>query len=265
MANVMRNKAIHIAQEAVYELVAFSKLERILAAVCMSIPFLLILADSQSRIAVWSIVIGTVTIIVIPLAVAFAAYRINDTANRKNGILTFLITFVFTALLFFVWYLTLPNRFQIRESISSYVSMENAHLFGSLLTVASMLFIFNGAVYIHTVPQGARKAPGKWYNIILGICLLGVVLFPCTNPSLAVLHYGCAATFFVGSSIVIAFFNNTSHKSISLFIASVSILSFIVYFLGLPHLEWFTLFWSESIALWIIGIHYILESLGELI
>jgi hypothetical protein len=78
------------------------------------------------------------------------------------------------------------------------------------------------------------------------------------------LHYVCAGAFFGGSAVVIAFFNDTEHRKLSFFIAGISVTGFVLYALNLPALESFTLFWSESIALWAIGIHYILESLGKL-
>ena len=257
------DNVLKVVQEAATELVLFSKLERILAAVCMAIPFLLILADAQERIGFWPITVGMLTIMLIPLVVSFAAYKIYGMTMR-NGIWMFIVAFLLVALLFYGWYRTLPSHFVIRGSISSYVSMENAHLFGLLLTTASMLFIFNGAVYINKVTKGNRKKHGKWYNLVLGIFLLGVVLFPCTNPKLEALHYFCALVFFFGSALVIAIFNNAEHRKLSVFIAAISILGFVIQALNLPFLSSFTLFWSESIALWVIGIHYILESLGEL-
>jgi hypothetical protein len=235
----------------------------------MGIPFFLILSDSQDRIGFWSIVVGTLTIMAIPLLVSVAAYRINGMATVRNGILAFVVALLLVACLFYIWYLTLPTDFKIRDSISSYVAMENAQIFGLLLTTASMLFIFNGAVYINKVPEGSSKKHGRWYNLVLGISLLGVVLFPCTNPRLAVFHYSFAILFFAGGALVIAIFNDEAHRVISLIIAGVSLLSFAIYtvnsfLLDSTALSSFSLFWAETVALWVIGIHYILESLGEL-
>ena len=269
MLNATTQKAIGVARDAAQELIAFSKLERIVAAVSMGIPFLLILADAQDRIPFWSIVAGTLTIMVIPLIVSIAAYWINGMDKRRNGVLTFVVAFFLVALLFYVWYRTIPLHYIIRDSISSYVAMKNAQIFGLLLTTASMLFIFNGAIYINEVGENSSKWHGKWYNLVLGICLLGVVLFPCTNPHLKVFHYVFAILFFGGSAFVIAFFNDKEHRIISAMISAVSLASFALYImnttlLNSPLLSSFTLFWAETISLWVIGIHYILESLGEL-
>ena len=261
--------AFDTARHAVNELIFFSKLERIVAAVCMGTPFLLILADAQDRIAVWSIVIGILTIMAIPLVVAVAAFRIHALHNRTTGALAFFAALLAVLIMFYIWYLTLPSSYSIRDSISAYVAMDNAQIFGLLLTTASMLFLFNGAVYFNTLPKGSRKKHGKWYNMVLGLSLLGVVLFPCTNPALEIYHYISATIFFGGSSFVIAVFNDEAHMWLSRVIAGTSFLSFLVYFLNTCWLEfswlcWLTLFWAETIALWVIGVHYILESLGEL-
>lgn len=262
-------KVLNVAIDAAQELFVFSKLERIVAAVSMGIPFFLILADVEERIGFWSIFFGTLTISAIPLIVSLAAYWINDMNKRRNEVLTFFCAFFVVMLFFYFWYLTLRHHFTIRDSISSYVSMKNAQIFGLLLTTASMLFIFNGAIYINKVGENSSKWHGKWYNLVLGVCLLCVVLFPCTNPHLKYLHYGFAILFFGGSAFVIAFFNDRKHRTISAVIAGVCLLSFAVYLLNTLwlHSQMFTpltLFWAETVSLWVIGIHYILESLGEL-
>jgi hypothetical protein len=186
-----------------------------------------------------------------------------------TGALAFFAAFLAVLTMFYVWYLTLPKNYRIRGSISDYVSMENAQIFGLLLTSASMLFLFNGAVYFNTLSKRSRKKHGKWYNVVLGVSLLGVVLFPCTNASLVFYHYAFAIIFFGGSSFVIAFFNDEEHKWLSRVIAATSFFSFLLYFvntlwLDSPLLCRLTLFWAETIALWVIGVQYILESVGEL-
>jgi len=262
-------KALNVAIDAAHDLIVFSKLERIVAAVSMGIPFFLILADVQDRIGFWSIFFGTLTISAIPLIVSLAAYWINSMHKRRNGVLTFFCAFLVVIIFFYFWYRALPQQFVIRDSISSYVSMKNAQIFGLLLTVASMLFIFNGAIYINKVEESSSKWHGKWYNLVLGFCLLCVVLFPCTNPHLRYFHYGFAILFFGGSAVVIAFFNDRQHRIISAVIAGVCLLSFALYLLNAlwlhsPLFTSLTLFWAETVSLWVVGIHYILESLGEL-
>lgn len=122
------------------DLMAFAKLERIIAGICILIPLFLITAD--------------------------------------NGV--------------------------VRISISDYVYMLNSQVFGLLFGVAAMLFIVNGVIYIKTSGLRECKKQGKWYNIVLGVSLLGVVLFP--HLEFPLIHYFFAIIFFAGSAVVIALF-----------------------------------------------------------
>lgn len=164
---------------------------------------------------------------------------------------------------FLVW----ADNWQIRDSISDYVYMKNSHIFGLLLTMAAMMFIVNGAIYIKTGHLREYKKQGRWYNIILGVSLLGVILFP--YKEYGFLHFIFARIFFVGSAFVIALFNDREHRNISFVIAIISISGLVIYVVNknvfaIPWTDWLTLFWAEWISLFVIGIHYILESLGEL-
>lgn len=163
--------------------------------------------------------------------------------------------------------LIVDNQSGVRSSISDYVVMPNAHIFGSLLTIASLLFIVNGAVHIQTANIKKSKIHGRWYNIILGIFLLGVTFFDMHNfPGL---HYGCAVAFFSASALVIALFNDKEHRKTSILLAFGTLLGFIIYFYQLyfnkiPILDWYNLFYAEWTSLIVIGIHYILESLNKI-
>ena len=199
------NRIKQIAANAGNNLVAFAKLERIIAAICILIPAFLVWGDYG----------------------------------------------------------------RIRGSISDYINMDNRHIFGLLLAIAAMLFIVNGAVYINTVGIKHHKKPGRWYNIILGIALMGVPLFPYDNPTVTWLHYFCAIVFFAGSAVVIYAFHDPKNRRISRIIAVLTLISFVIYLINanifhVPLFGWMTLFWAECISLAVIGVHYILESLGEL-
>jgi hypothetical protein len=153
-----------------------------------------------------------------------------------------------------------------KDSISAYAYVpDNRHVFGLVFSITAMMFIFNGVIYIangnsphgQDYRKGGMKSHGRWYNIFLGLALFGVALFPCKDePNL---HYFFAVLFFVGSAIVIAFFNDRRHRAISIVIAIASLFSYTIYYLTDLGL---TLFWAEWISLIIIGIHYILESRG---
>lgn len=64
------------------------------------------------------------------------------------------------------------------------------------------------------------KKHGRWYNLVLGPALMGVILFPHLEYPLP--HYLSAGIFFGGSALVIAIFCNPEHRAISMAIAVAS-------------------------------------------
>jgi len=147
------------------------------------------------------------------------------------------------------------DRFGFRLSISDYVYSTNSYLFGMLLCIAAMLFIFNGAVYFKNQDRMQLHSMGKWYNTILGICLLGVV--SCPHRNWEILHYLFAGIFFLGNAFVIGIFHGQRDRIKRIIMAVLTVL-FIV--LGAVVKRDFTLFWGEWLSLTVIGIHLILES-----
>ncbi len=174
-----------------------------------------------------------------------------------------------------------------RDSISDYVYMPvNAHLFGMFLAAAACMFIYNGVLHYRKEKEitqlkemearGMNKAavavqchhieeqqpPGKNFNIIFGLSLLGVLLFP--HEEYAALHYVSAAIFFAGSIYVMAFVSNKKFRKTGIFLAVISALSLALYFAneieGVTIFKNLTLFWAEWIALTAIAIHYVLEA-----
>lgn len=164
-----------------------------------------------------------------------------------------------------------------RDSISNYVYMEDAHIFGMFLAAAAMMFIYNGVIYfkaeedikkmqkssirtaamVEAMQEKEKEKPhgGKFYNIIFGLSLLGVLLFPhCEYP---VIHYASAIIFFVGSIILMAFTGNKKFKKSGILLAVISAVSLGLTFLNI---KWFTLFFAEWIALIAIAMHYVLEA-----
>lgn len=155
----------------------------------------------------------------------------------------------------------------VRNSISAYVDMENSHVFGALITIAAMMFIFNGFLFIRNFKSSMdEKGHSRWYNIVLGMALLGVVFFH--FEEMPILHYFSAGVFFYGSAIVIAFFNCKKFHKISWFIALLSVSGLTICFINkfldidIPYTSWLSIFIAEWISLGVIAIHYILESLG---
>ena len=121
--------------------------------------------------------------------------------------------------------------------------MDDNQIYVFLLTLAAMLFIVNGTIYNR-----------KWYNIVLGISLTGVVLLP--HLDFSFFHYAFAVLFFLGSTIFILWFSKMMNRwiKISIGISIISALAahFIFGFISLLAAEW--------IAFAIIALHYILES-----
>lgn len=141
---------------------------------------------------------------------------------------------------------------KLRESISNYAYMEHSYWFGSLLALAGAMFIFNGTLHLQS---GTPKKVGKGYNIILGIALFGIIYF--RHLEYPIWHYSFAVIFFLGCAIITAFVSN-SEKHWSRYILALAVL--LPVFLALDFIGTFSLFWGESISLFFIATHYILES-----
>ncbi len=142
-----------------------------------------------------------------------------------------------------------------RLCISDYVYSSNAQLFGMLLCMAAMLFIFNGAVYYRSQKQLRVNSKGKWYNVILGVALLGVICTPFRDYSN--IHLGFAILFFFGNAAVIIAFHRKKNRIKSIV---MGILTAVFLIMPKLHVNHFTLFWGEWCSLTVIGIHMILES-----
>jgi hypothetical protein len=246
-------------------LVPFGKGERVIAAVCMAIPFFLIISDSNDP-AWWvkSIGITVCSLMLVPV-IGFLHESFSDHVPR---IAAFLTTIAAGFILYLVYLFFVTNEFVIRPSISQYVDMVDAHLFGLLLAVPAMLFIVNGFIYgLKFEDENAR-----WYerwrskiSVIMGIALMGVVVIP--YFWVLWVHLACAIVFYLAGGIVIlAGLGEEKDRLASWLSVIVMLISF---FLGiwnqlgrvpvLVHVP-VTVFGAESIGLWVIGVHYIITS-----
>jgi hypothetical membrane protein len=117
-----------------------------------------------------------------------------------------------------------------------------------------MLFIFNGAVYFRREEKFELKSQGKWYNVVLGLALLGVISLP--HEEFEFPHYLFAGIFFLGNVFVIAFLHNKKQRVFRAILAILTILSLAFHFI----FGWISLFWGEWLSLAVIGIHFILEA-----
>lgn len=141
-----------------------------------------------------------------------------------------------------------------RTSISDYVYMDKSYIYGMLLCMASMLFVFNGAVYFKNEINFNLGIDGKWYNIILGISLLMVILFPWKQYT--IIHYTFAIIFFVGNSIIAGFFSKKNNRLLSIAIAILTLVFFIFHLFKI-----ISLLTAEWCSLVVISIHFILEAM----
>ena len=89
---------------------------------------------------------------------------------------------ILSTLLLFIPLILILATGEIRPSISNYAYSNLNYLFATLLTLAGTMFIFNGSAY-----------NSRWYNIVLGCSLIGVVLTP--HLHLPILHYVFASIF----------------------------------------------------------------------
>jgi hypothetical protein len=134
------------------------------------------------------------------------------------------------------------ERPPIRESISAYYSITQNQWFYVPLTMAAMLFVVNGVV--------KNK---QLYNTFLGAMLGGVLLF--NHHDFSVVHFIFAAAFFVGNALVILLFSSVDREY------KIALVIFIgLALIGWYFFDWFTLFVAEWISLFMIAIHYIIES-----
>lgn len=144
-----------------------------------------------------------------------------------------------------------------RESISDYVYMSDSYIYGMLLCMAAMLFIFNGAVYFRNEVVFNLPRAGKWYNVILGVSLLGVILFP--HRQYVVIHYFFGGLFFLGNAVVTALFCYVRDRVLSIVLAVLTVAA-----VGLHYAGVWSLLVGEWISLTVIAVHFIMQARGPL-
>jgi hypothetical protein len=150
-----------------------------------------------------------------------------------------------------------------RSSISDYVYMDNSHVFGMMLCMASMLFIVNGAVFFKNENKHNLNSNSKWYNIALGLSLLCVIIFPYKEYGFP--HFTAAGLFFVGNAVItVLAARQKKNLPIRWSLAILTVVFLGIFFanktLKLEWLNWLSLFWAEWLSLTVIAIHFILEA-----
>ena len=87
---------------------------------------------------------------------------------------------------------------EIRESISDYAYSHSSNLLAGLLFSSALMYMYDGVI------------KDKWYNLVLGISLIGIALTP--HKDYPVLHYTSAALFYIGNLVVMIVFSSTKQR-----------------------------------------------------
>ncbi len=139
---------------------------------------------------------------------------------------------------FIMW---LADSRTFRESVSAYYDMTHSVAFYVPLTIAGMLFLVNGVI---------KQA--HFYNAILGIAMLGVVIF--NHDDFTWLHRGFAVVSFAGNFIVM--WRSHGMRKLARPLVGLAIAGAVATFYASGK----EIFWPEVISLSVIATHFILAS-----
>ena len=152
-----------------------------------------------------------------------------------------------------------------RSSISHYAHSSNSYIYGLLYCMTAMMFIFNGAVYMRNNKRsrkGQNALPinkwGAWFNIIIGLSLIGVVFNPIRDSKF--LHIIFTVLFFLGIIIVMCFFPNKLENNISKGVR-ITLAFLAIFSLAIPFFSRLSILWGEWFALTFISVYLILVAM----
>ena len=154
---------------------------------------------------------------------------------------------ILSVLLLFVPLILIVLNGEVRTSISDYAYSKYNYVFVMLLTIAGMMFIFNGSSYKE-----------KWYNIVLGLSLMGVAITP--HKDFSTLHYIFASMFFLGSVATMVIYSSSKQRWFKMIAGFIVILVLLIHFI----FKSYTLFYAEWIGILPITIHFIGETTGKI-
>lgn len=146
-----------------------------------------------------------------------------------------------------------------RLSLSDYVYSTTGYLFGLLYCLAGSLFIYNAVVYRRRRHQLRLFSQGHWYNLFIGLSLIGVVLSP--DRVTHFWHMFFTIAFFAGNLLVLFFVSARDESGASkalrtgmAYAVLFALLFFVRRDITLLEAEWFSLI--------MIGLHLIRVSLS---
>jgi hypothetical protein len=237
-------------------LMSFKLLQAVIAAICMLIPVFLKKCDQDAFYPKLLTSAGLNT----PArsVVAFAIDSVTPIYDNRAGFQLYVTDSILRIQIGTAARVP-KDRYGFRLSMSDYVYSSRSYLFGVLYCMAAMLFIFNGVVYIKRRNILQVRNNGHWYNIWIGIFLLGVSLCPDQDNKLW--HILFSILFFAGNIMVLLFIANPGEtrksKIVRFAMAAVVVLVLILWkfdFLTLLGAEWFSLI--------VIATHLILVTLS---
>ncbi len=150
------------------------------------------------------------------------------------------------------------DGFGFRLSMSDYVYSSKSYLFGLLYCLAAMLFIFNGVMNITRKEDLSIDKYAPWYNIFIGIFLIGVVFSPQRDHPL--LHNIFTGLFFAGNIFTMWLYatpNETRPYKIIRKLMAIAIIIVIAITIT-PTIQIFTVLQAEWFSLTLIGFHLIM-------
>ena len=151
------------------------------------------------------------------------------------------------ALLFLLIPLTLTTASgETLDSISAY-AYRVPMLFAFLLTLSGAVFFYDGFV-----------EPKRWYNVLSGVFLWGVVLFPHLDYSIT--HYAFAGCFFLWSAFNMVYFSSKKERALKIVAAGLIVLGIVVHYA----FNSYSLFVAEWVGMLPISVHYTLEVLEKI-
>jgi len=130
---------------------------------------------------------------------------------------------------------------ELLNSVSHYVYSDATYFYNIGLILISLFLIYDGVI------DKKRR-----FNIILGLTLLGVVIFPVKEDDY--IHDFFAILFFLENLTVLVYYSKVFSKIIKILVSIVVILTLTIMFLGL-----ITLFLAESIGLFCVSIFFFLR------
>jgi hypothetical protein len=156
---------------------SFKIVQRAIAIICLLIPFILWLGDTDKHYPAETN----------PAPVKCKCVPAPDPAQKEE---------------------IQRDQLGFRLSISDYAYGRKSHVFALLYTIAAMMYIFNWAVYYRSEGKLPVNTAAKHFSFLAGLSLIGVVCGPERNY--CYLHYGFAIAFFPFNGLNIEYSKHTT-------------------------------------------------------